>query len=223
MARKFDKAKLTEIVVNMFSMNEVMFIYYCGSDNYKTKQKKSDTDLTVVLKDFNGIIHASIDGVDIFAYGYGDFLQRQSINDTLPLYNLIHADDIINMEENIIYINELYLTDYNHVKSLKFEDVLPEYLDAVIAYFNQLINVEKVVVKRSYHIIRVRGILEKFLTTGKYDVNLDEVWLEKIFDHKKNWDKTLSTEEHLLQLKTYLDEIITIREGLSTWKLNIPY
>ena len=63
MARKFDKAKLTEIVVNMFSMNEVMFIYYCGSDNYKTKQKKSDTDLTVVLKDFNGIIHASIDGV----------------------------------------------------------------------------------------------------------------------------------------------------------------
>jgi hypothetical protein len=30
----------------------------------------------------------------------------------------------------------------------------------------------------------------------------------------------LNTPDHLTQLKTYLDEIITIREGLRTWKLN---
>ena len=72
------------------------------------------------------------------------------------------------------------------------------------------------IVKRSYHIIRIRGILEKYLETGKYDVNLNEVWLNKVFGHKKNWDKELNTPEHLTQLKTYLDEIITIREGLRT-------
>ena len=110
MPRKFTNSKLTEIVVNMFAMNEVMFIYYCGSDNYKTKQKKSDTDLTVVLNNFNGIIHASIEGVDIFAYGYENFLQRQSMHDTLPLYNLIHADDVINMADNLIYLNSSYQT-----------------------------------------------------------------------------------------------------------------
>ena len=110
MPRKFSNSKLTEIVVNMFAMNEVMFIYYCGSDNYKTKQKKSDTDLTVVLSNFNGIIHASIEGVDIFAYGYENFLQRQSMNDTLPLYNLIHSDDVINMADNLIYLNPSYQT-----------------------------------------------------------------------------------------------------------------
>ena len=98
--------------------------------------------------------------------------------------------------------------------------MLPQYLDAVIEYFNQLVNVEKVIVKRSYHIIRIRGILEKYLETGKYDVNLNEVWLNKVFEHKKNWDKELNTADHLAQLKTYLDEIITIREGLRTWKLN---
>jgi hypothetical protein len=216
MPRKFTNSKLIEIVVNMFSMNEVMFIYYCGSDNYKTKQKKSDTDLTVVLNNFNGIIHASIEGVDIFAYGYENFLQRQSMNDTLPLYNLIHSDDVINMADNLIYLNPSYQTEYNNIIALKFEDVLPQYLDAVIEYFNQLVNVEKVIVKRSYHIIRIRGILEKYLETGKYDVNLNEVWLNKVFEHKKNWDKELNTPEHLNQLKTYLDEIITIREGLRT-------
>ena len=216
MPRKFSNSKLTEIVVNMFAMNEVMFIYYCGSDNYKTKQKKSDTDLTVVLSNFNGIIHASIEGVDIFAYGYENFLQRQSMNDTLPLYNLIHSDDVINMADNLIYLNPSYQTEYNSITALKFEDVLPLYLDAVIEYFNQLVNVEKVIVKRSYHIIRIRGILEKYLETGKYDVNLNEVWLNKVFEHKKNWDKELNTADHLTQLKTYLDEIITIREGLRT-------
>ena len=216
MPRKCTNSKLTEIVVNMFAMNEVMFIYYCGSDNYKTKQKKSDTDLTVVLNNFNGIIHASIEGVDIFAYGYENFLQRQSMNDTLPLYNLIHSDDVINMADNLIYLNPSYQTEYNSITALKFEDVLPQYLDAVIKYFNQLVNVEKVIVKRSYHIIRIRGILEKYLETGKYDVNLNEVWLNKVFEHKKNWDKELNTADHLAQLKTYLDEIITIREGLRT-------
>lgn len=216
MSRKFTNSKLTEIVVNMFAMNEVMFIYYCGSDNYKTKQKKSDTDLTVVLNNFNGIIHASIEGVDIFAYGYENFLQRQSMNDTLPLYNLIHSDDVINMADNLIYLNPSYQTEYNSITALKFEDVLPLYLDAVIEYFNQLVNIEKVIVKRSYHIIRIRGILEKYLETGKYDVNLNEVWLNKVFEHKKNWDKELNTADHLAQLKTYLDEIITIREGLRT-------
>jgi hypothetical protein len=200
----------------MFAMNEVMFIYYCGSDNYKTKQKKSDTDLTVVLSNFNGIIHASIEGVDIFAYGYENFLQRQSMHDTLPLYNLIHSDDVINMADNLIYLNPSYQTEYNSITALKFEDVLPQYLDAVIEYFNQLVNIEKVIVKRSYHIIRIRGILEKYLETGKYDVNLNEVWLNKVFEHKKSWDKELNTPEHLTQLKTYLDEIITIREGLRT-------
>jgi len=216
MPRKFTNSKLTEIVVNMFAMNEVMFIYYCGSDNYKTKQKKSDTDLTVVLSNFNGIIHASIEGVDIFAYGYENFLQRQSMHDTLPLYNLIHSDDVINMADNLIYLNPSYQTEYNSITALKFEDVLPQYLDAVIEYFNQLVNIEKVIVKRSYHIIRIRGILEKYLETGKYDVNLNEVWLNKVFEHKKSWDKELNTPEHLTQLKTYLDEIITIREGLRT-------
>lgn len=53
-----------------------------------------------------------------------------------------------------------------------------------------IINVEKVIVKRGYHIIRIRGILEKYLETGKYDVNLNEVWLNKVFEHKKTGIKS---------------------------------
>src|SRR5690554_7029292 len=51
--------------------------------------------------------------IDIFAYGYDSYLARQSISDEIPLYNLIHADDIINIDKNLIYVNE------NHKKYIR--------------------------------------------------------------------------------------------------------
>ena len=214
MKRKTNEDDLIKYVKNLFSGNEIMFIYYCGSDSYKTRQENSDTDVVVVLRDLKGVIHAATDNTDIFAYGYEDYLARQSITDTLPLYNLIHADDVITLKENVIYLDPLYEKELDNIINLDFSEVLPQFLDAVLEYYNNLVISEQVVVKRQYHIIRVRAMLDLFIEDGKYDINITEAWMEKLMHHKNNWSKLKDKDGHLEVLKTYLSEIKEIRDKI---------
>lgn len=214
MTRKTNKDELLKYIKNLFNGNDIMFIYYCGSDSYKTRQENSDTDVVVVLRDLKGVIHAATDDVDIFAYGYEDYLARQSITDTLPLYNLIHADDVISIEDNIIFVDPLYEKELDSIINMNFIDVLPQFLDAVLQYYNNLVLYEQVIVKRQYHIIRVRAILDNYLTTGKYSVLISKEWMEKLMYHKNNWSKLKDKEGHLELLKQYLIEIKEIRDEI---------
>ena len=214
MTRKTNKDELLKYIKNLFNGNDIMFIYYCGSDSYKTRQANSDTDVVVVLRDLKGVIHAATDNVDIFAYGYEDYLARQSINDALPLYNLIHADDVISIKDNLIFIDSLYEKELENIVKIDFTEVLPQFLDAVLEYYNNLILHEQVIVKREYHIIRVRAILDNYLTTGKYSVLISEEWMEKLMYHKNNWSKLKDKEGHLELLKQYLIEIKEIRDEI---------
>ena len=59
MTRKTNKDELLKYIKNLFNGNDIMFIYYCGSDSYKTRQENSDTDVVVVLRDLKGVIHAA--------------------------------------------------------------------------------------------------------------------------------------------------------------------
>jgi hypothetical protein len=190
--------------------NELMFLYYSGSKAYGTSNELSDIDVTAVFKNLDGIIHATTQDIDIFAYGYDSFLARQSMSDEVPLYNLIHADDIISIEKTLIFVDEIYKKDLEAIKKLDFYKVLPLYLEAFIKYYDDLINTEKVVVKRAYHILRLRAIIEDTLKTENYQINIDDKWIKKINDHKRNYG-SLNTEEYLAELKTYLDKIIEIK------------
>lgn len=214
MTRKTNKDELLKYIKNLFNGNDIMFIYYCGSDSYKTRQENSDTDVVVVLRDLKGVIHAATDDVDIFAYGYEDYLARQSITDTLPLYNLIHADDVISIEDNIIFLDPLYEKELDSIINMNFIDVLPQFLDAVLQYYNNLVLYEQVIVKRQYHIIRVRAILDNYLATGKYSILISEEWMEKLMYHKNNWPKLKDKNEYLDLLKQYLIEIKEIRDEI---------
>jgi hypothetical protein len=213
--KHYSKERITEIVKNMFPGNELMFIYYCGSISFKTSQRNSDIDVTAVFKDLQGIVHASVVGMDIFAYGLDSFLARQSINDELPLYNLIHADDIINATDNIIFVDPLYEEDLTQFISFDFTQTLPQFLDAFITYYDQLTNQDKAVVKRSYHILRIRGILDNYLLTGKYDIELSDTWIEKIKIHKRQWNKVLNNLDYLAEVQGYIEEIKAIRHGIN--------
>lgn len=208
--QKLTNDEITTIVKNLFVNNELMFLYYSGSKAYGTSNDLSDIDVTAVFRNLNGIIHATTQDIDIFAYGYDSFLARQSMSDEVPLYNLIHADDIISIEKTLIFVDEIYKKDLEDIKKLDFYKVLPLYLDAFITYYDDLINTEKVVVKRAYHILRIRAIIEEILNTKNYQINIDDKWIKKINDHKRNYG-SLNTEEYLAELKTYLDEIIEIK------------
>jgi len=209
--QKLTNDEITTIVKNLFVNNELMFLYYSGSKAYGTSNDLSDIDVTAVFRNLNGIIHATTQDIDIFAYGYDSFLARQSMSDEVPLYNLIHADDIISIEKTLIFVDEIYKKDLEAIKKLDFYKVLPLYLKAFVKYYDDLINTEKVVVKRAYHILRLRAIIEDIFKTKNYQINIDDKWIKKINNHKAN-HRSLNTTEYLNELKTYLDEIIEIKD-----------
>lgn len=208
--KKMTKSEILDLVKGMFIHHELMFLYYSGSDAYGTGSESSDTDVTAVFKTIKGIIHASAGDIDIFAYGYDDFLARQSISDEVPLYNLIHADDIINIDKTIIYVNEQYKKEFDSIIKLDFYKVLPLYLEAFIKYYDDLLNVQNVVVKREYHILRIKAIIDEVIKTKKYQITISDEWLTKIKKHKKDFRK-LNTPKYLDELRGYLEDIITIK------------
>jgi predicted nucleotidyltransferase len=209
----YDNERLKNIVINMFPEHEVMFMYYCGSIAYNTVSSNSDIDITVVLHGFKGLIHTSIEGIDIFGYGYHDFLKRQEMDADIPLYNRLHADDIINAREHTIFINPLFTSEFEALVDTEFSSHLDKFLDTFIEYYDQIINKDNMLVKRAYHILRIRAILDNYIRSGKYTLTLSEDWIKRINELKTNWDKTSDTS-YLVTLKQYLQEIKDIRNGV---------
>jgi predicted nucleotidyltransferase len=219
MSEKISEKKLIEDKLKgLFVHNELMFAYFCGSRAYGTDTKDSDIDVVAVFSDLGGITHATLSGIDIFAYGIDSFIQRQSISDELPLYNLIHADDFIKAKDNLIYLNPKYKTDFDKLVKIDFSKVLPEFLEAFIKYYDLLINVQQAKVKRSYHIYRVKGLIDNYKKNGKYEINLSKEQLSKIADYKKNWE---SLENSVVsELSDVLEEIKEFKENLKVGDKN---
>jgi predicted nucleotidyltransferase len=209
---KANNELITERLKGLFAFNELMFAYYCGSRAYGTTDKESDVDVVAVFSDLNGITHAAFDEMDIFAYGIDSFIQRQSISDELPLYNLIHADDFVKAKENLIYLKPEYKDNFNKLLAIGFEKVLPDYLDAFIEYYDALINKQQAKVKRAYHIYRVKAIIDNFKKTSKYDVNIPKAAVDKISNYKKNWESL--EDDVILEFSNIIAEIKEFRESL---------
>ncbi len=213
MSEKISEKKLIEDKLKgLFVHNELMFAYFCGSRAYSTDSKDSDIDVVAVFSDLGGITHASLSGIDIFAYGIDSFIQRQSMSDELPLYNLIHADDFLKVNDNLIYLNSEFKNDFDKLVKIKFENILPEFLDAFITYYDLIINRQEAKVKRNYHIYRVHWIINNFKKTKKYDVNIPKEISDKIFKYKKDWE--VLDQSVVSEFKELLEDIKEFRNSL---------
>ena len=108
------KKKITkkEIIANFrefVDCKEVMFMYYGGSIAYGTYQEGiSDIDVDVIVKDFNGYIHAESEVADYFIYGIDHYLKKKNFDDELPNYFKIYNDVILDIDKNLIYLNPKY-------------------------------------------------------------------------------------------------------------------
>ena len=207
-----EKKLIEDKLKGLFVHNELMFAYFCGSRAYSTDSKDSDIDVVAVFSDLGGITHASLSGIDIFAYGIDSFIQRQSMSDELPLYNLIHADDFLKVNDNLIYLNPEFKNDFDKLVKIKFENILPEFLDAFITYYDLIINRQEAKVKRNYHIYRIHWIINNFKKTKKYDVNLPKEISDKIFKYKKDWE--VLDQSVVSEFKDLLEDIKEFRESL---------
>jgi len=207
-----EKQLITDKLKGLFVHNELMFAYFCGSRAYGTSSKDSDLDVVAVFSDLGGITHATLSGMDIFAYGIDSFIQRQSISDELPLYNLIHADDFIKSNDNLIYLNPEFKLEYEKLVKIEFEKVLPEFLDAFINYYDLIINKQEAKVKRAYHIYRVHHSITNYKKTNKYEVDLPENIVKKIQNYKTNWETI--EQSVVLEFRELLEEIKEFRNEL---------
>jgi len=210
--KQSENLRVADRLKGLFAHNELMFAYYCGSKAYGTDIKNSDIDVVAVFSDLGGITHASLEGMDIFAYGVDSFIGRQSISDELPLYNLIHADDFLKAKDNLIYLDDEFKDEFDKLTKISFEKVLPEFLDSFILYYDQLINIQESIVKRNYHIYRVHAIISNFKKTKKYDVSISKDITDKIANYKKNWE-TLD-QNVILEFRQLLEDIKEFRLNL---------
>lgn len=189
-----------------------MFIYYSGSRAYGTTTDDSDIDVTVVAKKLNGMIQSNIDKIDVFVYGYENFLKRQAMSNELAMYNLIHADDIIKLKENLIYLNDKYRDEYDHICGLNMMGVLLKYLKTFIDYYHQIICVDKTITKRNYHVYRVRGVLENVVNKNEFSTDIPKHYFDKAMNYKNN--RKSKDQNIICDLETTLNEIKQIYKNL---------
>ena len=178
-------------VANFMLRNyEIMFIYFGGSIAYGTYEEgHSDYDVNIVAKGLKGYFHTNCDDLDFFVYGEQEAMDKQNLADYLTLYFKAYVDEVLALDETLIYLNPKYKKEFEAYKDIKLETKLIPYLEVFIEYHADIINDEKhLAVKRLYHVIRLHEILENYQKTGKFSLALSDKTKQEILFFKKNYN-----------------------------------
>lgn len=211
--REYSNKEIIKIIQGMFPRAKIMFAYYCGSIAYGTEGENSDIDVTVVMSGLTGNIHMDAGNLDLFIYGEDCYLDKQYLSDKIPLYNKIYIDDVLEIDKNLIYLNPDYTNEFNSYKNINLEIKLKPYLSSFIEYYSNVINDRQEPVKRLYHVFRMRGIIDHFDKTGKYELVVEEPWKARMLKYKKDWDTEIGKvyfpmiKEQMNYLKNYKDRL----------------
>ncbi len=198
-----------------------MFIYYCGSIAYGLNDKSSDEDVTVVLDGFQGNVHLSLGAIDVFAYGRDNYRLKQNLDQSVPLYDRAHVDEVLSQNDNLIYLNEEYRAEYEVYKNIDLTRKLGQFLSSFVEHYEMRIDYPEPL-KAYYHILRVRGILDHVDRVGKYEHVVEEPWYSKMVEYKKNWNTEVGIrympvfKDSLAYLATYRDRVKNNELGQSS-------
>lgn len=214
MSRKtYSNEDITKIIKGMFPQFRLMFAYYCGSKAYGTEDENSDIDVTAVFAGLTGNVHVEAASVDLFVYGEDCFLEKQKLNDTIPLYNLIFIDDVLSIDKNLIYSDPDYIDQLNAYKNIDFKQCLRPFLQNFLTYFSYHLTEYPQPAKRMYHVLRMRGLLDHYDNTGRYELVIEEPWKSRMIKYKGNWNNEVGIayspmiQEQIEYLKNYLDRM----------------
>lgn len=208
-----DNEYFVNIINNMYPDKEIMFMYLCGAHVYGAEDEKSDYDISVMLKDYFGYMHMEVENVDFFVYGEDYYLEKQRLSPHVPLYNRAHMDEVIGIDDRLIYLNPSYKAEYERYKSVDFYKILPKFLDAFVEFHEIRYQVTDDPAKRLYHILRMRGQLDNYDETGIFSLDCKEPWKSYYMNYKKNWQTSVGLAyKHLI--KEQLDYIKAYKEKL---------
>ncbi len=92
--------------------------------------------------------------------------------------------------------------------------VLHGFLSNFHEYFAFCFNDSPIVGKKFYHVIRMKGQIEKYKESGAFGLDLDDSYFKEEIDFKLNWGKKERQKGYLSLVEKYLDEIYGFKEGL---------
>lgn len=219
MKKKFSKNEIVENVKGIFNKNEIMFMYYGGSEAYKTVDENSDTDVIVVIKDMEGIIQMSFDELDIFAYGINHYKKRLEMNKEIPLYNRIFVDDYLNARNNLIYQAKRFKSEINELLNTDIKPLIPNYIEAIIEYYDDNLLNQNESVKRNYHLYRIHEVIKRYIETGEYNLELSDLTKQKMMNFKTNWKEHL--EDDVETFKVIISDLKSYKEKLKGGNTNV--
>lgn len=203
---------LLYFVSNLFPSSKVLLLYYSGSKGYGFDDKNSDTDLTAVLDNFKGNMHVQLGKIDIFVFSKEDYLKRQNFDETIIDYYKSAADDILVGDDKVIYLNEDFELDYMNLKHFDIKSFLINQIGALLSYTRMRFAIKKTL-KSHYHVFRMRGMIEHFKKTGKFELVVEEPWLGKMMDYKLNWDSSIG-KQYIEEIKEQVDYLENYRNEL---------
>jgi len=203
---------LYKIIEGVFPNTEILLIYYSGSIAYGLDNELSDKDITVVLNGFKGSLHIYIGVYDFFVFSKEEFLKRQSFHKNVISYFKQAADSLLSYKEREHYISSSFETEVNDLLGRIDETFVLNHLSSIIEYASSRYQTNKTS-KTHYHVFRIRGMVDHYEKTGKYELVVEEPWYTKMMDFKNNWDNEIA-QNYVEEIKDQLDYLENYRNEM---------
>ena len=196
-----------EFIKNQFKRDEILLLYRCGSHAFGTTTDKSDEDYIVVLRDFKGTTHRTLDKKEYFIFGLDDWIDKQEFSDSFDEYFLMFNDEVLAFPNSIIYAHDS-VKDLVEKYKIEFHLKYKLWLKKVISHFRFYFSLGDVN-KSMYHLIRIRHIVENYLKTGSFSLELSKEISDWIIEFKRAENKK-DYKSILFEALIYLEKITEV-------------
>jgi hypothetical protein len=203
---------LYKIIEGVFPNTEILLIYYGGSIAYGLDDNTSDKDVTVVLDGFRGNLHITIGEYDLFVFAKDRFIQRQTFDESIIAYHRAAADNVMSIDRTLIYINPTFQETLDELLVYDDKEFMLNHIAAELEYGRMRFDVNTNF-KSHYHVFRIRGMVDHYKKTGKYELVVEEPWFTKMMDFKNNWDNEIA-QNYVEEIKDQLDYLENYRNEM---------
>ncbi len=203
---------LYKIIEGVFPNTEILLIYYGGSIAYGLDDNSSDKDVTVVLDGFKGNLHITIEEYDLFVFDKDRFIQRQIFDESIIAYHRAAADNVMSIDRTLIYINPTFQETLDELLIYDDKEFMLNHIAAELEYGRMRFDVNTNF-KSHYHVFRIRGMVDHYEKTGKYELVVEEPWYTKMMDFKNNWDNEIA-KNYVEEIKEQLDYLENYRNEM---------
>lgn len=209
--------EIYKLIEGVFPNTQILLIYYGGSIAYGLDDELSDKDVMVVLDGFKGNIHLSVGEYDLFVFSRESFVKRQTFDESVIAYQRAAADNLMSLKKTLIYINPTFQESLDDLLIFDDKEFMLNHIAAELEYGRMRFDINKNF-KSHYHVFRIRGMVDHYEKTGKYELVVEEPWFTKMMDFKNNWDNEIAQgfvddiKDQLDYLENYRNEMI--KDGL---------